>query len=78
MLIDYSIEFHGIHMINGNLTMLSGDGINRLELRSSLRNEEVVPNISLKTSVQVLKYVLFQTYIFSCFNYFYLIITIYI
>ncbi|XP_011256902.1 tripeptidyl-peptidase 2 isoform X2 [Camponotus floridanus] len=55
MLIDYSIEFHGIHMINGNLTMLSGDGINRLELRSSLRNEEVVPNISLKTSVQVLK-----------------------
>jgi len=65
MLIDYSIEFHGIHMINGNLTMLSGDGINRLELRSSLRNEEVVPNISLKTSVQVLKYVLFKTYIFS-------------
>ncbi|XP_070157555.1 tripeptidyl-peptidase 2-like isoform X1 [Polyergus mexicanus] len=55
MLIDYSIEFHGIHMINGNLTMLSGDGINRLELRSSLRNEEVVPNISLKTSVQILK-----------------------
>ncbi|XP_018353839.1 PREDICTED: tripeptidyl-peptidase 2 isoform X2 [Trachymyrmex septentrionalis] len=55
MFIDYSIEFHGIHMINGNLTMLSGDGINRLELRSSLRNEEVVPNISLKTSVQVLK-----------------------
>lgn len=52
-------------MINGNLTMLSGDGINRLELRSSLRNEEVVPNISLKTSVQVLKYVLFKTYIFS-------------
>jgi len=58
--IDYSIEFHGIHMINGNLTMLSGDGINRLELRSSLRNEEIVPNISLKASVQVLKYVLLE------------------
>lgn len=57
MLIDYSIEFHGIHMINGNLTMQSGDGINRLELRSSLRNEEVVPCISLKSSVQILKYV---------------------
>ncbi|XP_015431328.1 PREDICTED: tripeptidyl-peptidase 2 [Dufourea novaeangliae] len=55
MLIDYSIEFHGIHMINGNLTMQSGDGINRLELRSSLRNEEVVPSISLKSSVQILK-----------------------
>ncbi|XP_043258788.1 tripeptidyl-peptidase 2 isoform X2 [Colletes gigas] len=55
MLIDYSIEFHGIHMINGNLTMQSGDGINRLELRSSLRNEEVVPSVSLKSSVQILK-----------------------
>ncbi|XP_078038479.1 tripeptidyl-peptidase 2-like [Augochlora pura] len=55
MVIDYSIEFHGIHMINGNLTMQSGDGINRLELRSSLRNEEVVPCVSLKSSVQILK-----------------------
>ncbi|RLU16741.1 hypothetical protein DMN91_010941 [Ooceraea biroi] len=55
MFVDYTIEFHGIHMIHGNLTMQSGDGINRLELRSSLRNEEVVPSISLKTSVQVLK-----------------------
>ncbi|XP_076246823.1 tripeptidyl-peptidase 2-like isoform X2 [Calliopsis andreniformis] len=55
MLIDYCIEFHGIHMINGNLTMQSGDGINRLELRSSLRNEEVIPSISLKSSVQILK-----------------------
>jgi len=70
MVIDYSIEFHGIHMINGNLTMLSGDGINRLELRSSLRNEEVVPNISLKTSVQVLKYVYLR---FIFYNYFYMI-----
>jgi len=68
MVIDYAIEFHGIHMINGNLTMLSGDGINRLELRSSLRNEEVVPNISLKTSVQVLKYVYLR---FISYNYFY-------
>jgi len=63
MFIDYTIEFHGIHMINGNFTMQSGDGINRLELRSSLRNEEVVPSISLKTSVQILKYVLIKAYI---------------
>jgi tripeptidyl-peptidase-2 len=62
MFIDYTIEFHGIHMINGNFTMQSGDGINRLELRSSLRNEEVVPSISLKTSVQILKYVLIKAY----------------
>ncbi|XP_076397926.1 tripeptidyl-peptidase 2 isoform X1 [Megachile rotundata] len=55
MLVDYCIEFHGIHMIDGSLTMQAGDGINRLEVRSSLRNEEVVPSISLKSSVQILK-----------------------
>ncbi|XP_050475739.1 tripeptidyl-peptidase 2 isoform X1 [Bombus huntii] len=55
MLVDYFIEFHGVHIINGNLTMQSGDGINRLEVRSSLRNEEVVPSICLKSSVQILK-----------------------
>ncbi|XP_046818750.1 tripeptidyl-peptidase 2 isoform X1 [Vespa crabro] len=55
MLIDYSIEFHGIRIINGNLTMQSGDGINRLEIRSSLRIEEVVPCVTLKSSVQILK-----------------------
>ncbi|KAJ8670647.1 hypothetical protein QAD02_001906 [Eretmocerus hayati] len=55
ILIDYTIEFHGIRLINGDLTMQFGDGIHRLELRSSLRNEEVVPNISLKHSVQVLR-----------------------
>ncbi|XP_066603717.1 tripeptidyl-peptidase 2 [Prorops nasuta] len=55
MFIDYSIEFHGIHLINGNLTMQAADGINRLELRSSLRNEEVVPSICLKSSVQILR-----------------------
>ena len=71
MNIDYTIEFHGIHMINGNLTMLSGDGINRLELRSSLRNEEVVPNVCLKTSVQVLKYVLVKVILLCRPNYFY-------
>lgn len=55
MLVDYIIEFHGVRMISGNLTMQSGDGINRLEVRSSLRNEEVVPSICLKSSVQILK-----------------------
>ncbi|XP_043288637.1 tripeptidyl-peptidase 2 isoform X2 [Venturia canescens] len=55
ILVDYSIEFHGIHVIDGNMTMQSGDGIHRLELRSSLRHEEVVPSITLKTAVQVLR-----------------------
>ncbi|OXU24497.1 hypothetical protein TSAR_010597 [Trichomalopsis sarcophagae] len=53
ILIDYTIEFHGVRLINGNLTMQSGDGIHRLELRSSLRSEEVVPSITLKHTVQV-------------------------
>lgn len=56
ILIDYAIEFHGIRLINGDLTMQSGDGIHRLELRSSLRSEEVVPSVSLKHTVQVLRY----------------------
>ncbi|XP_015124939.1 tripeptidyl-peptidase 2 isoform X1 [Diachasma alloeum] len=53
--IDYSIEFHGIHVIDGNVTMQSGDGIHRMELRSSLRNEEIVPSVTLKSLVQVLR-----------------------
>lgn len=57
MYIDYSIEFHGIRLISGNVIMQPGDGVNRLELRSSLRNEEIAPVISLKTTVQVVKYV---------------------
>lgn len=64
MLIDYSIEFHGIRIINGNLTMQSGDGINRLEIRSSLRIEEVVPCVTLKSSVQILKYGVITLYIY--------------
>lgn len=53
--VDYTIEFHGIRLLNGDLTMQSGDGIHRLEVRSSLRNEEIVPSISLKYTVQVLR-----------------------
>lgn len=55
ILIDYSIEFHGLRMIGGGLTMQPGDGYHRIELRSSLRNEDVVPSCSLKSSVQVLR-----------------------
>lgn len=55
MYVDYTIEFHGIRVVNGDLAMHSADGINRLELKSSLRNEEVVPSISLKSTVQVLR-----------------------
>lgn len=70
MLVDYCIEFHGIHMIDGSLTMQAGDGINRLEVRSSLRNEEVVPCICLKSSVQILKYVQLKVFVFCPFLFF--------
>ncbi|XP_034947596.1 tripeptidyl-peptidase 2 isoform X1 [Chelonus insularis] len=53
--VDYDIEFHGIHVIDGSLIMQSGDGIHRMELRSSLRNEEIVPSITLKNIVQILR-----------------------
>lgn len=42
-------------MISGHLTMQAGDGINRMEVRTSLRYEEIVPFVSLKSSVQVLR-----------------------
>lgn len=57
LMVDYTIEFHGIRLISGDLTMHAADGISRLELKSSLRSEEVVPSISLKNTVQVLRYI---------------------
>ncbi|XP_012257165.2 tripeptidyl-peptidase 2 [Athalia rosae] len=55
MALDYCLEFHGVHMTSGSLTMQAGDGINRMEVRTSLRYEEIVPSVSLKSFVQVLR-----------------------
>lgn len=54
--IDYSLMFHGIKPDATNLTMQAADGLQQIDLRC-LRLEEISPVITLKSSVQVLKYV---------------------
>ncbi|XP_058459815.1 tripeptidyl-peptidase 2 [Malaya genurostris] len=49
----YSIKFHGISPLNGNV-MHSANGIHRIDL-TALSAEEVLPSVSLKSSVMVLK-----------------------
>lgn len=49
----YSIKFHGISPLNGNI-MHSASGIHRIDL-TTLSAEEVLPSVSLKSAVMVLK-----------------------
>ncbi|XP_055535925.1 tripeptidyl-peptidase 2 [Wyeomyia smithii] len=49
----YSLKFHGISPLNGNV-MHSASGIHRIDL-TTLSTEEVLPSVSLKSSVMVLK-----------------------
>lgn len=52
--VDYSISLHGIRPDNPNITMMAADGVYSLDLRT-LRSEEILPTVTLKSSVQVLK-----------------------
>lgn len=49
----YSIKFHGISPLNGNI-MHSASGIHRIDL-TTLSAEEVLPSVSLKSAVMILK-----------------------
>ncbi|XP_065343517.1 tripeptidyl-peptidase 2 isoform X3 [Cloeon dipterum] len=53
--IDYSLSFYGLKPESPTVMMHGADGILHLEVRSSLRHEELSPTISLKTQVQVLR-----------------------
>lgn len=57
--IDYSIQFHGIKPNQQSITMHAAEGIHSVEV-TSLQGEEILPTITLKNSVQILKY-FFQT-----------------
>ncbi|GJQ85876.1 hypothetical protein Trydic_g15333 [Trypoxylus dichotomus] len=54
VVIDYEISFYGIKPSQPNITMLASDGIYSLEV-TSFRGEEILPSITLRNSVQVLK-----------------------
>lgn len=52
--LNYTISFHGIKPSQPSITMHAANGIHSLEV-TSLQGEEIVPNMSLKNSVQILK-----------------------
>lgn len=54
---NYSLEFHGISPNGSNFTMHGADGLFPIEVRSLLA-EDMVPSISLKTAVQVIRCVI--------------------
>ncbi|XP_071441524.1 tripeptidyl-peptidase 2 [Hetaerina americana] len=53
--LDYSIEFHGLRPEHPVVSMHGGEGIMQVEVRSSLRHEDVAPAVSLKNQVLVLR-----------------------
>lgn len=63
MLVDYEVEFRGAKPDHPAVTMLGSDGIHTIEISSGVRTEEIVPTVSLKTSVLVLRLVKFCTFI---------------
>lgn len=55
--LDYSLSLHGIKPDTTCVSMQAVDGLHQIELRC-LRAEEIAPVITLKSSVQVLRYAL--------------------
>lgn len=53
-LLDYSISFYGVKPNQPTITMHAADGIHSVEV-TSLQGEEILPNITLKNSVQILR-----------------------
>lgn len=53
-LLDYTISFYGVKPNQPQITMHAADGIHSIEV-TSLQGEEILPNVTLKNSVQILK-----------------------
>jgi len=65
--LDYSIAFHGVKPESPSVTMQGADGILSVELRSGLRSEEIAPVITLKNTVQVLRLVMSEYFLWTVF-----------
>jgi len=53
--VNYSIAFHGILPNQRELMMHGGEGLMRVDLTSPVTREDILPEIKLKSSVQVLR-----------------------
>ena len=59
--ISYSVSFRGVTNNNGGaVSMHAGQGIFRVDLKSSLANEEIAPVVTLKHQVQPFRYLNFS------------------
>lgn len=54
LIMDYTLSFYGVKPDNPSISMQAVDGIYTVDVRT-LRNEEIMPAITLKSSVQVLR-----------------------
>lgn len=54
--LDYSLHFYGIKPTQPAITMHAADGIQQIDVQT-LQGEEVSPSVTLKNSVQIVKYV---------------------
>lgn len=55
LLINYSISFHGLHPNQQNIVMQGAESIHRIDVTSLLRYEEILPVVTLKSYVVVLR-----------------------
>ncbi|XP_076034964.1 tripeptidyl-peptidase II isoform X2 [Oratosquilla oratoria] len=53
--LEVAVDFHGIQPSLNEVTLVCGDGIQRVDVRSSLRTEEVLPQAVLKQHGQVIR-----------------------
>jgi len=51
----YKIQFHGVVPHSKNLAMYHGMGLQSVILKSGIKNEEILPVVSLKHLITVLK-----------------------
>jgi hypothetical protein len=68
--LDYSLAFHGVKPESPSITMQGADGILSLELCSGLRSEEIAPVVTLKNTVQVVRWATHVGIFFSSLNVF--------
>lgn len=55
--ISYKLQFHGVTPVTRNISMYHGMGLQSVTLKPGIKNEEILPTVSLKHLITILKYV---------------------